>query len=100
MVYYSIKEMDRWSAACCLKEHLPELQNKSADDIKESLRNSRLMFFTKKAVPVPFLIRLTLPIAVIVTILMILFMPVKFIFTGVWGYKRNRITNWLNAVGF
>lgn len=58
-------------------------------------------FYTEEQTPVKPLIRLTLPFAIILMILMLICSPILFIITGNWKYpltKDNRILNWFRSL--
>ncbi len=79
----------------------PELNNVSSEEMCDRWVSLGIDFYTNEETPVPFILRLTLPFAVIVFLLMFLFLPIMFIFTGKWGYgysEHNRIFNWFNAI--
>lgn len=60
-----------------------------------------LDFYTEEKTPVPIWLRLTMPFAFIVMLLMLIGTPINFLITGNWGYslgEKNRLLNWFRAV--
>lgn len=79
----------------------PELSHLGSEEMCDRLRSLGLNFYTEKLTPVKWWIRLTLPFALIVMLLMILFLPFNFLITGKWGYslgEKNYILNWLRSL--
>ena len=79
----------------------PELRNVSTEDLCDRWINLGLDYYTQKPEPVQPWIRLTLPFAIILMILMFIMIPVVFLFTGNWGYnisKNPRIYNWFKSL--
>lgn len=83
-----------------LKNRIPELSNIDTDDIVDNLRGSGIAVVKKQLNNTPPLLRLTLPFAIVVIILLLVFSPVKFMITGDWGYRWRWMENWFRAVGF
>lgn len=83
------------------KEMFPELRHISNEDLADRFIDLNMDFYYEKTTPVPFLIRLTIPFAIALIILMLIALPITFIFTGEWGYslgKNNRILNWFRSL--
>lgn len=83
-------------------EAFPELKNVSREEMCDRWRNLGITFYGESEVKkVPLWIRLTSPFALILLILMLFFMPIKFIIIGSAKYdfdKSPRIYNWLNSL--
>jgi hypothetical protein len=77
-----------------LKDEIPQIINISSDDIANYMRGSGLIIYKMSNNKVPFYIRITLPFAIITMILMLLLLPVNFIFTGRWRYNIEFIASW------
>lgn len=79
----------------------PELSKLDSEELCDRFQELNIEFYYEKLTPVKPLVRLTLPFAVLLIILMLIATPINFIFTGEWGYrlgKKNRILNWFNAL--
>jgi hypothetical protein len=98
--YWNLRGMNDYSAAIELKRIIPELKNVNTGIIHDHLLGSDLEFYESKKKSVPVWIRFTMPFALIAIILMLILMPVKFLFTGEWGYHNEKISNWFRAIGF
>lgn len=84
------------------RELFPELSNVSSEELCDRFIELNLDFYSENKVPVNFLTRLTLPFAVLTIIAMFIGLPIKFIFTGQWGYsfgKNGFIFNWFRSLG-
>ncbi len=83
------------------KETFPELKKVSSEELCNRFIAIGLDFYTDKKVEVSGLIRLTLPFALILFVLMFIGLPFAFMITGKWGYgdgKNSRILNWFRAL--
>lgn len=76
-----------------LKETFPELNEISDEDLYDRFIALKIQFYKTKEVPVNNLIRLTLPFAAILSILMLVSLPFVFILTGNWYYTNTNTTN-------
>ena len=99
-MFWNLKRMDYYIAACSIKDAIPELKKVDVDHICDHLRGTDMEFYYSEKKKTPFYIRLTMPFAIIAAVLMLLFMPVKYIITGTWGYQWQWLINWFRAVGF
>ena len=82
-------------------ETFPELKYLSSEELADRFANLGIDFYTNDEDSVTPLIRLTLPIAFVVILIMFLFLPVNFILSGRWGYnfsKKNVIRNWFEML--
>lgn len=98
--FWEIKIKNYHETALELKNHIPELNMCSIDDIVLCLRGSGLFVIKKQQITYPIWIRFTLPFAFIFLILLIISLPFKFMFTGNWNYRVQWINNWFYALGF
>lgn len=79
-------EVEHW-----LFESIPELSEYQKDKIwrDEIVRSSDLYFF-KQQRPVPNkLLRLTIFLLPFAFIILLIFIPFRFLFTGIWGYDYD-----------
>ena len=97
--YSNLKRESEFYAARDLKNIFPELNKLNSDEIENRLRKSDIEIFTETKRPVKWWIRLTLPFAVIVWIILFVGLPITFIVRGEWGYKIDRIMNWFKQLG-
>lgn len=98
--FWEVKVKNYYDTALELKKHIPELTKLSTDDIVMSLRGSGLFVVEKKQTIRPAWVRFTLPFALIFLVLLLCFLPFKFMFTGSWNYRKQWISNWFHGVGF
>lgn len=80
----------------------PELSKLDSEELCDRFQELNMDFYTEKVVPVHWSIRLTLPLALIVFVLMFVLSPIYYIFKGQWGYtlsEKNFILNWFRALG-
>ena len=98
--FWEIKKLDTYSTAIELKHHLPMLEKYSTDDIVDHLRGSGLHLIKEQKTETKIWVRFTLPIAFVVFLIMLLSLPIRFMFTGSWYYDNQKIANWFRAVGF
>ena len=84
------------------RELFPELSKVDSEKLADRFIELGLDFYTEEKTTVKPLIRLTLPFAIIVMILMFIFIPINFLITGNWGYsisKSNpRLLNWFRSL--
>lgn len=83
------------------KEIFPELNKISSEEMCDRFIDLGIDFYTEKQTPVKPLIRLTMPFAIILMILMLIGSPILFLITGNWKYpltKDNRILNWFKSL--
>lgn len=79
----------------------PELKKISSEEMCNRWIELGFEFYEEKRTPVNPLMRLTLPFAIILLILMFICLPIVFLITGRWAYplsKKNRILNWFRAL--
>ena len=83
------------------KEVFPELSKIDSEDLADRFIDLNIDFFYEDKAPVIWWIRLTLPFALIMMLLMFLFLPINFILFGKWGYgysENNRVLNWFKSL--
>ena len=82
------------------KETFPELKSLSSEELCDRFASMGVDFYQEEVAEVHHLIRLTLPFALIVIIVMILLTPVMFYITGKWGYdiEHTIIANWFRML--
>lgn len=98
--FWEIKTLDYYWTAIELKQHLPMLDKYTIDNIVDHLRGSGIHLIKERKSETPKWIRFTLPIAFVTLLLMLLFLPIHFMFSGSWNYENKKISNWFRAVGF
>lgn len=99
-MYWNLRRLDYNSAVYELKSRLPQLKNEDSDILADKLRGSGLMFYKRNQTKTPLFVRFTLPFAIVTLVLMLITLPINFLFTGEWGYKVNWIKNWFNSLGW
>lgn len=85
------------------KETFPELKDISSEDLADRFRGLGIEFYTAERKPTPLLIRLTMPFAFTVFVVMIALSPLHYLATGRWRYRladNSKLMNWFEAVGF
>jgi len=98
--FWRLRKKDLYTVAIDLKKSIPELQKLPADDIENYLRGLDMVFYYREKVNTSVLIRLTLPFAFILMIILFVLTPINYIITGHWGYKMKWLANWFSALGF
>jgi len=83
------------------REIFPELNKVPSEEMCDRWQELGVDFFTEKKTPVNVWMRLTLPFAIVLMLLMLIALPFAFIVTGKWGYplgEKNRILNWFRSL--
>lgn len=83
------------------RETFPELNKVSNEEMCDRWISLGIEFYTEEETEVKWWIRLTLPFALILFILMIIGLPFVFMFTGKWSYGngyKSRILNWFRQL--
>ena len=83
------------------KKIFPELKNIDSEELADRFDLLNLDFYTETKKPVKWWIRLTLPLALLLMLIMLITLPLNFIFTGHWSYNlgdKNYILNWLRSL--
>lgn len=84
-----------------LKQVFPELNKLSSEELCERFIELKLDFYHEEKTPVNLWVRLTLPFALILYVLMYISLPFKFLITGIWYYDirgNNKILNWFRML--
>lgn len=79
----------------------PELNKISSEEMCDRWIELGIEFYEEKQTAVKPWVRLTLPFAVILMLLMIICIPLVFLITGRWAYplsEKNRILNWFRSL--
>lgn len=79
----------------------PELKHLTSEELGNRWIELGVDLYSDKAKPVPKYIRLTLPFALILILIMFIGLPINFMITGNWGYdfnEKNRIYNWFKSL--
>lgn len=83
------------------RETFPELKKVSNEEMCDRWISLGIDFYTDKQTPVSAWMRLTLPFAIALFVLMIIGIPFVFMLTGKWSYplgKENKILNWFRSL--
>ena len=104
MIYRKLKRT--WSNGYAnyiprFQETFPELSKISSEEMADRLQSLNMDFYYVEKTPVNPLIRLTIPFALLLFVLMFISLPFLFIITGQWGYslgKKNRVHNWFKSL--
>ena len=83
------------------RETFPELDKIDYEEMCQRWRDLGIDFYTEERNEVKPLVRLTLPFAVILMVLMFIGLPFVFLITGKWSYgmsDRSRIFNWFRLL--
>lgn len=83
------------------KRVFPELSKIDSEELCDRLQELNMDFYYEQKTPINPLIRLTLPFALIVMLIMIIVLPINFFLTGSWGYRlkeENYLLNWFRAL--
>lgn len=79
----------------------PELSKIDSEELCERFKELKMEFYYEEKTPVNFWIRLTLPIALLIMVLMFFALPIVFLITGSWRYslgKKNVLLNWFKSL--
>ena len=104
MFYKRLINVSKYGNGGCydLKKPFPELKVYRNEEITQKFRELGWRFYTQSKPPVPKWIRITLPFALILMLLMVIFSPIKFMITGRWNYSLEesniKTYNWLKAL--
>lgn len=83
------------------KNEFPELSKVDSEELCDRFKRLNLDFYYEEVKPIKLWVRLTLPFAVILYLIMFLFIPFNFFITGKWGYSlndKNIILNWFRSL--
>lgn len=84
------------------KKVFPELSKIDSEELCDRFIELDMDFYCEEKTPVSFWMRLTLPFAIVLFLLMLIITPITFLITGKWSYslgEKNRILNWFRALG-
>ena len=104
MIYQKLKRTWTHSYANYIPDFnnkFPELKKISREEMCDRFQSLDIDFYTQQKKPVNLLIRLTLPFAAILALLMIISLPFVFTLTGNWYYtetKKPIIKNWFKKL--
>ena len=83
------------------RETFPELNKVSREELCNRWIALGIEFYTEEEKEINSWIRITLPLALIVWVLMFVSLPFKYMATGVWGYNignKGFVYNWFAAL--
>jgi hypothetical protein len=83
------------------KQVFHELNKISSEEMCDRWIELNIEFYSEEVTPVNLWIRLTLPFAITLLILMFICLPLVFLITGKWRYplsEKNTILNWFRAL--
>ena len=83
------------------KKVFPELNQISSEELCDRFVDLNIDFYYEEKTTVSFWIRLTLPFAILLFLLMILALPIRFLIVGEWSYslgEKNILLNWFRAL--
>ena len=80
------------------RETFPELNKVSMEDMCIRWKSLGINFYTEEKVEVGGWVRLTLPFALVMWVLLFITLPLNFIITGKWGYG-DYLYNWFKSLG-
>ena len=104
MLYRKLKRVwshNSWRYIPNFRETFPELNKLTSDELEQRFHKLGVDFYTEEKVEVSGWIRLTLPFALMLMLLMFIGLPLVFILTGKWSYgngNESRILNWFRAL--
>jgi hypothetical protein len=101
---FKVEKIDRYFIETKFKKEFQELKDIDSDVLEERLKNIGIYNYEEiDKFETNLFIRLSLPFALIVWILLFIFLPVNYILTGKWGYNfKNKefLVNWFRKLGF
>ncbi len=98
--FWRLKHKDNFQVAIDLKKNIPELKNVSVEHLENNLNDTSLEFYALEKEVKPFWLRMTLPLAFLIWLILFVFLPINYIIIGRWGYRWEWIKNWFSALGF
>lgn len=98
-MYFEKKLLNYHQTAIELKGILRELKDSYVHEISDQLRGHNLHVIKQERKSSPWYVRITLPIALVVVLLVVISTPFKYMLTGSWGYDENKLFNWFRSVG-
>lgn len=97
-LFWRLKRENYYNTASELQKRIPELKKVDVEIITSHLRGSNLDFYKQEKKPIKLGIRLTLPFALIVMLILIILTPINYLITGRWSYRMLWLLNWLKAL--
>jgi hypothetical protein len=79
----------------------PELNKIDSEELCDRFIELNIEFYCLEETPVKPWLRLTMPFAIVLMILMLLAIPFNYLITGKWSYslgEKNTILNWFKAL--
>jgi hypothetical protein len=103
MIYRKLKRTwsNNYAYLPQLKKVFPELSKLDSEELCDRLIELKMDFYYEEKTPVKGWLRITLPFALVLMLLMFLVSPIVFMITGKWGYslgEKNRIFNWFKSL--
>lgn len=98
--YYRLKRKSDLDVAKQLRQAFPELKKMLIVEIEERLSELDFDFYQDEKLKTSLLVRLTIPFALVVMVVLIAVMPINYMITGRWGYKWEWLSNWFRSLGF
>lgn len=103
MIYRKLKRVWSYNNMNYIKgfrEEFPELKNVDSEELSDRFARLRIDWFQEVKQEVSIWVRLTLPFALILIILMAISLPFKFMITGIWGYELGgmKLYNWFKQL--
>lgn len=105
MIFRKLKRVwsyNNYSHIPKFQETFPELGKISYDEMCFRWNSLKIDFYTEEKTESKWWVRLTLPLAFILIILMYIGLPFIFVFTGKWSYSlgdKSRVLNWFRSLG-
>ncbi len=104
MIYQKLKRT--WSYGTFeripeFRRKFPELKNVSHEELCDRFSELGMDFYTKEKTKVNKYIRITLPFALILWVIMFILLPINYMIFGRWGYslgEKNYILNWFKSL--
>lgn len=96
--FWRVKKKSTNFLAYELRNAIPELERLTTEEVESYIRDLDVEFIYKEKVKAKPLIRLTLPFAFIVWLLMVMFLPVNYLIIGKWGYQNEFFENWFRSL--
>jgi len=84
------------------EETFPELKHLSKEELCERFKKLEIDFYSENSEKRNSIIRITLPFAILLYVLMFMSLPIVYMIKGQWGYgfnKNNIIYNWFKQLG-
>lgn len=96
--FYRINKKSSWFVANELRKAIPDLQRLSTEEVDYAIKGLNIEYLYREKVKANPFIRLTLPLAAVVWVLMMFFLPVNYLLVGKWGYQNEFLENWFRSL--